>query len=71
MIATAVTHGRTSKYVALTHQAATPRNHPVLGRLTRSHLAFAVVVVWEKFNQAKSEVAKEAGAAATVSQFEF
>jgi hypothetical protein len=30
-------------------------------------LAFAVVVVWEKFNQAESEVAKEAGAAATVS----
>jgi hypothetical protein len=29
-------------------------------------LAFAVVVVWEKFNQAESEVAKEAGAAATV-----
>ncbi len=29
-------------------------------------LAFAVVVVWEKFNQADSEVAKEAGAAATV-----
>src|SRR5215471_7613279 len=26
-------------------------------------LAFAVVVVWEKFNQAESEVAKEAGAA--------
>ena len=25
-------------------------------------LAFAVVVVWEKFNQAESEVAKEAGA---------
>jgi len=29
-------------------------------------LAFAVIVVWEKFNQAGSEVAKEAGAAATV-----
>src|SRR5262249_4530981 len=29
-------------------------------------LAFAVVVVWEKFNQAESEVAKEAGAAATL-----
>jgi len=29
-------------------------------------LAFAVIVVWEKFNQAESEVAKEAGAAATV-----
>jgi len=29
-------------------------------------LAFAVVVVWEKFNAAESEVAKEAGAAATV-----
>jgi hypothetical protein len=29
-------------------------------------LAFAVVVVWEKFNQADSEVAKEAGAAATI-----
>jgi hypothetical protein len=31
-------------------------------------LAFAVVVVWEKFNQADSEVAKEAGAAATIFQ---
>ena len=29
-------------------------------------LAFAVIVVWEKFNQAESEVAKEAGATATV-----
>ena len=29
-------------------------------------LAFAVIVVWEKFNQAESDVAKEAGAAATV-----
>lgn len=29
-------------------------------------LAFAVVVVWQKFNQADGEVAKEAGAAATV-----
>ena len=29
-------------------------------------LAFAVIVVWEKFNQADSDVAKEAGAAATV-----
>lgn len=29
-------------------------------------LAFAVVVVWEKFNQAESEVAKESGAAATI-----
>jgi hypothetical protein len=29
-------------------------------------LAFAVVVVWEKFNAAESEVAHEAGAAATV-----
>src|SRR5262245_60107799 len=29
-------------------------------------LAFAVVVVWEKFNQAESEVAKEAGAATTL-----
>jgi hypothetical protein len=29
-------------------------------------LAFAVVVVWEKFNAAESEVSKEAGAAATV-----
>src|SRR5262249_57168603 len=28
-------------------------------------LAFSVVVVWEKFNQAESEVAKDAGAAAT------
>ena len=29
-------------------------------------LAFAVVVVWENFNQAESEVAKEAGATTTV-----
>ena len=29
-------------------------------------LAFAVVVVWEKFNEADSEVAKEAGAASTI-----
>jgi len=29
-------------------------------------LAFAVIVVWEKFNQADSDVAKEASAAATV-----
>jgi hypothetical protein len=29
-------------------------------------LVFAVVVVWEKFNQAESEVAKESGAAATI-----
>jgi hypothetical protein len=29
-------------------------------------LAFAVVVVWEKFNKADSDVAKEAGAAATI-----
>jgi Protein of unknown function (DUF4239) len=29
-------------------------------------LAFAVVVVWERFNQADSDVAKEAGAAATI-----
>jgi Protein of unknown function (DUF4239) len=29
-------------------------------------LAFAVVVVWERFNQADSEVAKEAGAASTI-----
>ena len=29
-------------------------------------LAFAIVVVWERFNQADNDVAKEAGAAATV-----
>jgi len=29
-------------------------------------LAFAIVVVWERFNQAENDVAKEAGAAATV-----
>jgi Protein of unknown function (DUF4239) len=29
-------------------------------------LAFAVVVVWEKFNQADSQVAQEAGAASTI-----
>jgi hypothetical protein len=37
-----------------------------VGGLYAVLLAFAVVVVWEKFNQAESEVAKEAGAAATV-----
>src|SRR5262249_29857339 len=37
-----------------------------VGVLYAALLAFAVVVVWEKFNQAESEVAKEAGAAATV-----
>jgi hypothetical protein len=37
-----------------------------VGLLYAVLLAFAVVVVWEKFNQAESEVAKEAGAAATV-----
>ena len=37
-----------------------------IGVLYAVLLAFAVVVVWEKFNQADSEVAKEAGAAATV-----
>ena len=37
-----------------------------VGVLYAVMLAFAVVVVWEKFNQADSEVAKEAGAAATV-----
>src|ERR1700748_1801749 len=29
-------------------------------------LAFAVIVVWEKFNEAETNVAREAGAAATV-----
>ena len=37
-----------------------------IGVLYAVLLAFAVVVVWEKFNQAESEVAKEAGATATV-----
>src|SRR5215467_1237058 len=37
-----------------------------IGVLYAVLLAFAVIVVWEKFNQAESEVAKEAGAAATV-----
>jgi len=31
-------------------------------------LAFVVIVVWEKFNDAESEVAQEAGAAATIFQ---
>ncbi len=29
-------------------------------------LAFAIIIVWEKFNEAESTVAKEAGAAATI-----
>ena len=29
-------------------------------------LAFAIIVVWEKFSDAESDVAKEAGAAATI-----
>jgi Protein of unknown function (DUF4239) len=37
-----------------------------IGVLYAVLLAFAVVVVWEKFNQADNEVAKEASAAATV-----
>jgi hypothetical protein len=37
-----------------------------IGVLYAVLLAFAAVVVWEKFNQAESEVAKEGGAAATV-----
>src|SRR5499433_3737817 len=40
--------------------------YATVGVLYAVLLAFAVVVVWEKFNQAESEVAKEAGAAATV-----
>jgi hypothetical protein len=37
-----------------------------IGVLYAVLLAFAVVVVWEKFNRAESEVAKEASAAATI-----
>jgi Protein of unknown function (DUF4239) len=37
-----------------------------IGVLYAVLLAFAVVVVWEKFNQADSEVAQEAGAASTI-----
>src|SRR5499433_1465408 len=40
--------------------------YATVGVLYAVLLAFAVVVVWEKYNQAESEVAKEAGAAATV-----
>jgi len=40
--------------------------YATVGVLYAVLLAFAIVVVWEKFNQAESEVAKEAGAAATV-----
>jgi hypothetical protein len=45
--------------LAFRHHSDCPDHSAVL-------LAFAVIVVWEKFNQAESEVAKEAGAAATV-----
>ena len=37
-----------------------------IGVLYAVLLAFAVIVVWKKFDQAESEVAKEAGASATV-----
>ena len=38
----------------------------VVGVLYAVLLAFAVIVVWEKFNDADSEVAVEAGAAVTI-----
>src|SRR5580704_16871935 len=38
----------------------------VIGVLYAVLLAFAVVVVWEKFNDAEKDIAQEAGAAATI-----
>ena len=38
----------------------------VIGVLYAVLLAFAVIVVWEKFNDAEKEIAQEAGAAATI-----
>ena len=38
----------------------------VVGVLYAVLLAFAIIVVWEKFSDAESDVAKEAGAAATI-----
>ena len=38
----------------------------VVGVLYAVLLAFAIIVVWEKFSDAESNVAKEAGAAATI-----
>ena len=38
----------------------------VVGVLYAVLLAFAIIVVWEKFSDAENDVAKEAGAAATI-----
>ncbi len=58
------------RYIALdrlrTNNEVAGFKFATVGVLYAVLLAFAVVVVWEKFNQADSEVAKEAGAAATV-----
>lgn len=42
-----------------------------VGTLYAVLLAFAVLVVWEKYNEAESEVALEAGAAATIYRLSF
>jgi len=39
---------------------------PQSGVLYAVLLAFAIIVVWEKFNVAENDVAREAGAAATI-----
>jgi hypothetical protein len=58
------------RYVALsrlrTNNEVAGFKFATVGVLYAVLLAFAIIVVWEKFNQADSEVAKEAGAAATV-----
>ncbi len=58
------------RYVELSHLRTNNEvagfKFATVGVLYAVLLAFAVVVVWEKYNQADSEVAKEAGAAATV-----
>ena len=58
------------RYVELSHLRTNNEvagfKFAAVGVLYAVLLAFAVIVVWEKFNQAESEVAKEAGAAATV-----
>src|SRR5271170_958186 len=40
--------------------------YAVVGVLYAVLLAFAIIVVWEKFNDAEANVAQEAGAAATI-----
>jgi Protein of unknown function (DUF4239) len=60
----------TRRYVALsrlrTNNEVAGFKFATIGVLYAVLLAFAVVVVWEKFNQAGSEVAQEAGAASTI-----